>query len=331
MVGRTMSGLFSTFTGRGAVAAQAAYDAAKGRARSRKDCPPDMLGGLSSYSTYFGNAYSSATVSVSGALFFFSLIVFVIFLILIFIHYTFFPVFALSVNDPGFIPVPTSTDRELSFKKSSLATPSTRRDTDNGLQTITTGTPPVTLNKTSLPSCGSYTIAADVFIDGGLKPIAYPNVILYRDIADNSDTLAEAPNAVASTLHETYARTNILAWLDPHTNDLQITVVAIDIGGQQRLQSLQPPIQNVPLNKYFRLAIVLADSFVEIYINGGLERSMQINGNLKQIGDSTTSTDFYPPITDPSIGGVKMGNMSMWPRVITSKEIRAYEAAPMTS
>ena len=235
------------------------------------------------------------------------------------------------MNDPGFIPVPTGTDRELSFKKSSLATPSTRRDTDNGLQVITTGTPPVTSNKTSLPSSCSYTIAADIFIDGGLKPIAYPNVILYRDIADNSSTLADAPNAVASALHDTYTSTNILAWLDPHTNDLQITLVTLDIGGNEQLQSLQPPISNVPLNKYFRLVIVMADSFVEVYINGGLERSMQINGNLKQIGDSTASTDFYPPITDPSIGGVKMGNMSMWPRVVTSKEIRAYEAAPMTS
>jgi len=316
-------------TGKGAIAAQAAYDAARGRATRRVDCPPDMLGGLTSSSRmFFGNAYSSATVSISGALFFFALIVFVIFLILIFIHYTIFPVFALTVNDPGFIPVPTSTDRELSFKKEGTASSTSRRDTDNGLQTISTTTPPVTSYKTSLPSSCSYTIAADIFIDGGLKPIAYPNVILYRDIADNSKTLLNSASAVSSTLNKIYTRTNILAWLDPHTNDLQITLVTLDIGGNEKLQSLEPPISNVPLNKYFRLVIVLADSFVEVYINGGLERSMQINGNLKPVGDSTASTDFYPPITDPSIGGVKIMNMSMWPRVITSKEIRAYEAAP---
>ena len=233
-----------------------------------------------------------------------------------------FPIFALSVNDPGVILIPTSTDRELAYKKDGDAISVKRRGTDTG----NTG------NKTTLPASCNYTIGVDMFINGGLVPVTYPNVVLYRDVYNLPQATIDTrddPQVTKNNLHEKYTNTNILVWLQKDTNNLNVTLVTLDAAQREKLQHL-PSIENVPLNKTFRLAIVLADSFIEVYVNGGLERSMQISGNLKSIGTSVAPTDFYPPITPFAAGGVKISNMSMWPRVITSKEIRTYEAVPMS-
>ena len=47
---------------------------------------------------------------------------------------------------------------------------------------------------------------------------------------------------------------------------------------------------------------------------------------LKQI----QNTDFYPPVVPPEVGGITIANMAMWPRLLTSREIRAFESAPMS-
>lgn len=316
--------MFATnfFTNPSSKVAAAAYEAARAAA-----CNPDATGRCRRGPTQWSVFPSSTTMTTSssagafGVLFLLAVIIFIIFLILVFIHYTMFPIFALSVNDPGVILIPTSTDRELAYKKDGIASPTKRRGTDIG----TVG------NTTTLPACSNYTIGVDIFINGGLNPITYPNVVLYRDVySPAQSTIAGRTAATKSNLHEKYPNTNILVWLEKDTNNLNVTLVTADVAQSTRLQHL-PPIENVPLNKKFRLAIVLADSFIEVYVNGGLERSMQISGNLKSIGTSTAPTDFYPPITPEEIGGVKISNMSMWPRVITSKEIRTYEAVPMSS
>jgi hypothetical protein len=303
-------------------AAAAAYEAA--RATS---CNPDSKGrcrqgGSTTWSIFptSTTVSTSASAATFGSLFIIAVVIFIIFLILVFVHYTMFPIFALSVNDPGLVLIPISSDRELSYKKDGIAVSTKRRGTDTG----------ITGNTTTLPACSNYTIGIDIFINGGLTPITYPNVILHRDTHTPQTTPAGRESATKTNFHTKYTNTNILIWLDKETNNLNVTLVTVNIGLAEQLQHL-PPIENVPLNKKFRLAVVLADSFIEVYINGGLERSMQITGNLKQIGSSTAPTDFYPPITTYEVGGVKVSNMSMWPRVITSKEIRTYEAAPMSS
>jgi hypothetical protein len=245
---------------------------------------------------------------------------FILFLLLVFINTTMYPIFSFSMNETGLIRIPLSTDRELSYTKTGSAIATKRRDTDTGNKD----------NKTALPVCCNYTIGVDIHIDGGLTPITYPNVLLYRDLQVPSVTATAAAAATKANLGAKYPNTNIIVWLDRSTNNLNVTLVTKDIGLNDTLQHL-PPIENVPLNKAFRLTIVLADSFIEVYMNGELERTMQITGNLKGIGSATASTDFYPPITEYRQGGVKISHMSMWPRVISSREIRAYEATPMSS
>ena len=322
----SLSSILSGVTGRGLVSKSARdmksiLDRDRGKScLETGTCRPNGFRGsvLDRFFGYSSGYSSGSSGSAFGFLFILSLTVFIIFLILTFINYTMFPIFSFSPNDSALITIPNATDREVAYTRDP-AVPNLRRDKDTKL------------DATSLPLCCIYTIGADILINGGLKPISYPNVILYRDLESNASTLSKAPKATASTLNMVYTNTNILVWMDQHTNDLNITLVTVDVGGAENLQTMSPPVQNVPLNKTFRLALLVADSFVELYINGQLERTIAIQGNLKQAGQSTNATDFYPPVADESTGGVRISNMSMWPRILSSKEIRAFEADPMSS
>jgi hypothetical protein len=126
------------------------------------------------FNRVFGRDSSQRTTGAStGLLFFLSMALFIIFLILVFVNYTIYPVLSFSANDSALVSIPTASDRELAYTKDT-AVPTLRRDKDTGLA------------KTVLPTCCIYTIGADLYINGGLKPISYPNVLLYRDLSGNS-------------------------------------------------------------------------------------------------------------------------------------------------
>jgi hypothetical protein len=263
-------------------------------------------------SSYYANFYTTPTdmaaVSMFGVLYYGSLIILVVFLILVFVNFTVYPIFALTPNDPGIILISGTSDRELAY-------------------TLNDGNPPVPANarnkkitRTTLPSC-SYTIGADVYINDTIKT-TYPLPIFYRDMSPVSSTDAALATEMLS---DTYQNTDIIVWTDPDTKEIQVTLVTISaIDGSIIEKSMDTPIQPI-IKKTFRLTIVFADSFAEVYINGALRSTINTANSLKSIPE----TDFYPPVVTPDIGGVSIANMAMWPRLLTSKEIRAYEAGPM--
>ena len=74
-------------------------------------------------------------------------------------------------------------------------------------------------------------------------------------------------------------------------------------------------------NSWQRISIVLADTFAEVYLNGTQVSTIVID-DLKQVG---STTDFFPP----NHNSVEISHMSMWPRILSPKEIRYYESKPM--
>jgi len=261
---------------------------------------------MSDYSSFYTTPTGTAGVSVFGALYYGSLSVFVIFLILVFVHFTVYPIFALTPNDPGIIVVSGTSDRELAY-------------------TLNDGNPPKPENarnknikRTTLPPC-TYTLGVDVYIDDTIKT-QYPLPIFYRARAPLSSTDAAAPRP----LSEIYTDTNIIAWCQPDTKEVQVALVTTTSDGTTVQKSMDRAYAP-PNKKTFRLTIVVADSFAEVYINGGLLSTINAANALKSISE----TDFYPPVVEHGVGGVSIGNMAMWPRLLTSKEIRAYESGPM--
>jgi hypothetical protein len=268
---------------------------------------------MSGYQSFYTTADDTTAMTIFGALYYSSMLVLVIFLILVFVHFTISPIFALTANEPGIIVISGTADRELAYT-STAATPNTPRNT---------GMP-----QTALPDICNYTIGFDLRVTS-LPPTTYPVGILYRAGLRNSRPAPLPPvtgydRASSTQLSGTYDETNIIVSVQAATKKIQVTLVTTGTNGTVE-KSMETPIEP-DFAKPFRLAIVVADSFVEVYMNGSLKSTINTPNPLKQI----TGTDFYPPVVAPDVGGITLSNMSMWPRLLTSKEIRTYEAAPMT-
>jgi hypothetical protein len=264
------------------------------------------------------NVYYNSAGNTFGILFYISLTIFVIFLMLLFVNFTMFPVFSFSPNDAGFIPIPTASDQQLAFVKG----PAAYND-------------PAVFTK--LPAC-TYTLGADVYLSGNFMLAQMPRVILYRaaqpfttqatlsgitDATKESDRLS----IMNTFLNTNYPHTNIIVWLDPIKNDLYVSIFTINPSGgslSPRLIQTTHPVENVPIKKVFRLAVVFTTNFVEIYVNGRLEQSMAIRNPLTTISDTSSIYSSVSSIAQ----NVMIGNLSMWPRVLTAREINASESVP---
>jgi hypothetical protein len=304
MAGREQPGWFSTN-----VAARTAAAAAAARryyeqnpilmtpdaVRARAIASSGWVGRVFGQSGY--NAYYNSSGTTLAIMFYVSLSIFVVFLILAFINYTMFPVFSFSPNDPGFIPIPTVSDKQLAFTK--------------GPATFD-----LSANFVKLPAC-TYTLGADVYLSGDFMLSEVPRVILYR---------ASEPvisGGTVSNLVSTYSETNIIVWLDPIKNDLYVSAIENGTGSGNLIQTSEP-IENVPIRKVFRLAVVFTPNFIELYINGRMEKSMALQNSLVTISDSSYLYSSVKPIQQ----NVTLGNLTMWPRVLTSREINVYENTP---
>lgn len=260
------------------------------------------------YGSYFQGSsyYYPQWAPQSGPLsyiFGFSLFMFIVFLILVFIQYTLYPVFSLSPNDNGLIPIPTSSDRQLAYPNAPAAAD-------------------VSGNFMDVPPC-TYTLGMDVFLSGNFQASTIPRVMLYR--APERVSMGYAVNDINGSLLSSFPDTNILVWLDPIKNDLFVSVVTTDSENRTKLETTSA-IENVPVKHVFRVMIVFTSTFLEIYINGKLEKTMSFKGTLITIADTAA---FYPVISN--IGSsVLLSNLAFWPRVLTAREARAY-GSPLTN
>jgi len=239
--------------------------------------------------------------SVLSYMFYTSLLVFVIFLILVFIHFIVYPVFSFSPNDNGFIPIPTASDRQIDFVKAPA--PSN-----------------VAASFKNLPAC-SYTIGMDVYLSGTFQASQIPRVLLYRAKSDVKYT------GTVSDMLSRFPDTNLIVWIDPMKNDLYASAVTVNAQAQ-RLIDPTPHIavENIPVKKVFRLTVVFTPKFLEVYINGKLEVSHPFKNSLSSIADTSV---FYGPLSAVN-NNVMISNLALWPRILTAREVRSY-GSPITN
>lgn len=237
--------------------------------------------------------------SVFSVLYYSSLFILVIFLILLFIHFTIAPIFALTADNPGIIVISGAGDRELSYTDTIYLPSSQNKRTPPG-------------KTTRLPQC-SYTIGFDIKIKGKIS--ANRTAVLYRATSVSDQFLTGIQNCANPNCF-TFPETNILVSTKGPLDI--ITVELIDSNNKKVEMDKEITISAL----WMRLCIVLADTFAEVYVNGELFSTIVV-GNLKQVG---STTDFFPP-TNTNL--ISISHVSMWPRILSPKEIRYYESKPM--
>ncbi|NBV77159.1 hypothetical protein EBR66_03290 [bacterium] len=101
-------------------------------------------------------------------------------------------------------------------------------------------------------------------------------------------------------------------------NDLNVTVITSEDGTAAKAQlQTMAPIENIPMKEVIRLTVIFTQKFVEVYINGALEKTMTLHNPPMPVSDASM---FYPP-TSNVMPSAFLANLTFWPRVLTVREI----------
>lgn len=240
---------------------------------------------------------------ILSGLFYLSAGIFVLLVILVLIHYTLYPIFSFSDDDPGIITVPTASDKQSAFTKGPA-------NFD------------ISANFVGIPSC-SYTVGMDVYIAGDFSSMTVPRVLLYRGLGTPGPIRPPASDTSANFVTR-FPDTNLLVWLDPVKNDLYVSGITTD-GTTARVESTRA-IQNVPIREPFRVTVVFAPMLVEVYMNGRLEQAIPFKQPLRTIEGAQ---NYFWPVISTIDRNTLIGNVNFWPRTLTSREVRAKEPEPV--
>ena len=218
-------------------------------------------------------------------------ILFVILIILLFIHYFITPIFKLRPGSPGIIPVPGWDDGQLFWEK---------------------GVSGMIENK-NLPIQSlyyGYSINLDVFIQNPMQFSTHPRILFSRGAVMKQTPSGELILGVLDNY-------NLVIALLPDTTDMIVSV----LNKNNHMENVVIP--NIPVQDPFRVGIVIMEQALEVYINGHLMKTRSFNAPPKDV-----KGDIYPA-SGIEINLAKLQNLKIWPRVLTTPELR--DASPKLS
>ena len=285
-------------------AATKVYNAANANAKTRRSLGQPSGDTIGSSRLFYPSWRSAvpATTGLLGGLFSLMLGGFVLMLILVFIHYTIYPIFSFSPNDKGLIPIPTASDKQVVFSKAPAAAD-------------------LSANFVKPAPC-EYTMGFDLYSLGDFPLISIPRVLVYRN---SKDPVSMDPNGdTAATLVTRFPTSNLVIWMDPVKNDLFITVFTQAAGGGVVSEQFGP-IENVKQRAPVRVTLVFSQTFIEVYLNGKLQLSAPLKAPPRSV---PADAYFYGPVKQLG-NNVMIGNLTYFPRHLTAREITAYESEPV--
>lgn len=212
-------------------------------------------------------------------------------ILLLFVHFFIKPVFRWKPGAPGWIPVPGWDDGTLFWTK---------------------GTTGQILNK-DLPIQNQYmdyTLQLDFFLENPLQFATHPRILLTRGAI-------RKPSPSGDTLLGVLEQYNLAIALKPDTNDMIVSVLNKD---RQMETAILP---NVPIQESFRLVVIVMERAMEVYLNSHLVRTVTF-----QAPPMDVKGDLFPA-SGVEANIVRYRNLKIWPRILTTPEIR--DTSPVLS
>jgi hypothetical protein len=195
-----------------------------------------------------------------AVLFYLSITAFIVFLILVFVHYAIYPIFN-TAGEGG----TTAGDGDATYNP--YVYPTSKAPSDTAILPRSTDT--------NALSSTNYTIAFDTYITGAFINDKVPQILLYRKAVN-----AAAPSTYDLTAGHPFAtetttpNSNIFVWLDPVKNDLYAGVVMLQSDNTTKYMKMTAPIENLPVRQPFRVSLMLTEKLLELYVNGKFQRSI---------------------------------------------------------
>ena len=299
------------------------------------------LGEFAKASTARVTAYASSSASQDNGnytlqvLFYLFLYAFIIFLALILIHFTIYPVFKFTPGAKGFIGVSSTKDSIVYWN-------------DKKQPGLNAYAPIDTDSLSKLPLANNFSVSVDLFVRRMTDTTAGTRVILYKTYANGEqvtprpslaiqDPLSIGPTSEVTDLANQYmnSRVSMFMYLTK-TNDLVVTFFSGSTGTPYSSR----PIKNIPLYKPFRVTVVVEDKTFTVYINAqqAFQRTIPssipivLNTHIPSLGNSETvlaTQRFFPPPewADRPVKTVFLQNLQVWPRAISYAEVQTAQPA----
>jgi len=305
----------SSTTGPQLVAPSTAEEILKGIGSYARSAAYTASSYASSYSSrYLTSENGNYTLSV---LFYIVLYSFILFLILVIVHFSITPVFKFTPGAKGLVGVPSSTDDIVYWNKKSQPSEIV---------------PTVNDSISTYEFVKNFSFSVDIFLRKITDADINKRILLYLayeapPLGENTNLLVNtdfAPVAgVEQTTQAVLVKKSYMGMYLTETNDLIVTFVS---GGTPYSTR---PIKNIPFYTPFRITVVVEDKSFSVFINGQQAFQRIVPGVLTfsrpaQTPPSSKLLKFYPPPFGPPI---YVQNLHLWPRAISYKEVQRAQPA----
>jgi len=267
-----------------------------------------------SFSTVFPSSIQGSGGYMLQLFFYFFLYGFVIFLILMLIHFTIYPVFQFVPGGKGIIPIPTTSD----YSSYWIA----------GTQP-TTAAPDTTVTSDQLAGFlfkNNYTVSIDICIGNVSGHSGFDRLLFYMAPSTSSFNPTTSTFNSSMSLSENFGKTfqdvSMICYIDDNTNDLLVTYFFTDSSSTSTPKPTKYvnsfPIQNIPLHEPFRLSLVYDTNIYTVYLNGVQVSQTSVAGLTQR---TTGQSLFYPNTIASKCGNVQ--TLLLWNRPLQYAELVA--------
>jgi len=266
-----------------------------------------------SVSSSVSNSVSSSFNEGNGnyalqTLFYLVLFGFLIFLILIFVHFTVTPVFQFVAGGTGLIQVPGGASDGVVYwndRKQPVVSAKVPKDLDTFGNYL--------FDK-------DFSFSVDLFVRRLTETTASKRLILYKhsQVIPGAGPGAEGTDPDLITFMSNAGASMVIYLTD--TNDIVVTFICNNSGRPVRYNC--PPIKNIPLYIPFRLSVVVENRAFTVYLNGK-QTFQRIVPQTITLNTPSSTQYFYssPAWANLPAKTVFLQNFHVWPRVILQSEV----------
>lgn len=237
-----------------------------------------------------GSSYSNSSSSLGQIGTYVIAVLIILLVIVLFIHFFITPIFRFHAGDvKGIITIPGFDDGVLYWTNANVGQ----------IKNIDLPIPQLAFG---------YSMILDIFIENPMQFSTRPRIIFTRGA-----TIRETPNS--DTLMGVLENYNLAIALLPDTNDIIVSVLNKDNNMENVI------IPNVPVQEPFRLGVVVMEHALEVYLNGYLMKTRKFEATPKDV-----KGDIFPA-SGIQTNLVKLRTLKIWPRVISTGEMRESQPA----
>jgi hypothetical protein len=252
-------------------------------------------------------------------MFYVFLYTFLLFLVLVLVHFTIRPVFKFTPGSSGLIRVTTPTDDKVYWNAKAQPPPADRVPKEGD-------------SLSSFDFTNNFSFSVDLYVRKMTDTAPNKRIILYKTYKYESGSVPAEPAGLSTgpstdAVRETFMKSKCSMYMYlSDTNNLGLTFFAGPTGTAYSIKE----IDNIPFYTPFRVTVVVEDKTFTMFINAKqtFQRVVPSTLSLNTLdGLPTANQRFYAPPSWANSQTVFLQNFHVWPRAISYPEVQQAQPA----